>query len=180
MECNDLKKIFMKANALYSELVKTADSVTSRREISSGPYYNVVPFEHQMDWKFLYLFDNEDRIVAIREGTPIEDVFNETFYNYCGDRIISYYFVDREITRITQYILNEKKIVNSCSYAELGEDKKEYKYTGDALTSMKVHDKEHSDNEFEQYDVVFEYDSSGALTKITQIFTEDYSRQAFP
>ncbi|MFJ2320578.1 hypothetical protein [Pseudomonas sp. NPDC087817] len=186
----------LKAEHFLSAYLSSANLRVVRNTISKGALYNFRPFEIQRSGSKLgkvlkslpkniknthvYYFDRENRVVFVEIYGQSENVINREFYFYEEGEIKSIYFNAAGSIRNVMLSLNEgDKIKQDINYGKFGESISDYIYVGDRLESIEVKQKEHDQENWSSYQVLFEY-SDGQVSKITNSFPNGYQEQRYP
>lgn len=189
-------EIQSKAETCLNAYLISATTRTVRSTISKGALYNLRPFEIQRSGfklgkelkslpksiknTHVYYFDREDRIILTEIYGQSEKIINREFCFYETNEFKSIYFNSGDsIRNVMLSSLDAGRIVRDINFGKYGEGIYNYSYEGDILTSITVKQKEHSQEDYSSYQILFEY-LDGQMIKITNVFPNGYQEQRYP
>jgi len=181
--------------ALSSYLAEALPNVRSAI-ITKGAFYNIRPFEIEragfkrgrqlkkmptsINNTHVYHLDESDRIVFVEIYGQSENIVNREFYSYSDDCIERAYFTSiGRLRNISISLLEHDLVRKDLNWGEYGCSISDYKYSDGRLDKISVHQKEHMDASFAEFEVYFEYSEEG-LIKIVNVFPNGYQEQRYP
>lgn len=200
MMVGNLKDIFDKLKTSTEEVeMNYYENVMrkhSKKIISKGPLFNVRPYEYQRagfktgkeltdvpkskSEVYNYYFDSKGNVILVETYGKKETIVNREYFMYENDSITSFYFNNKVSIRNISYseVVNDL-IVKDINYGKFGESTSLYEYSNKILLRINVKQKEHHQQEYNNYVAEFTYDDSN-LIKITHRFPNGYIEQRYP
>ncbi len=189
-------EISSKHDSYLSEYTSNLSSRVNRIVISKGALYNLRPYEiERAGFKkgrklnklpsaikntHVYYFDDSDRIIFIEIYGQSENIINREFCVYNDNHLERLYFTSTGMLRNISISLFEDSIIKKdISWGMYGCSISNYIYSNSILERITVHQKEHKDASFSEFDVIFKYKNDD-LESITNIFPNGYQEQRFP
>ncbi|PWV99281.1 hypothetical protein [Mangrovibacter plantisponsor] len=194
---NKYECIMLSPEDTEAEYFQLSMSRCSYKKISKGGLYNVIPYEIQraglkigkelkdipknIKNTHVYYFDYDDNILLVEVYGQKDNIVNRNYYLYTDKSIESIYFNSgtKSVRNITLAKKENNKIYKTISYAAFGCNISTYYYCGDDLIEIDVQQKEHEDEEFSSYKVLFEY-KNNSLEKIFYKHPNGYEEQRYP
>lgn len=166
------------------------------QKISKGALLNIRPFETQLagfklgkELKKLpkaiknthvYYFDQADNVLMIEIYGQAETIIHRQYYFYTDDRIESIYFTHGEsIRNITLSIHKDDRTSQLINYATFGYSISQYIYDHETLMEIDVQQKEHDQDVYTNFKVIFEYEDD-CLSKIIRRYPNGYEEIRYP
>jgi len=199
-ELNYLKKKFERIESssasFRADYLSEALSQVSRKVITKGPFYNICPYEiERAGFKkgrvlkklpasikntHVYHLDEGERILFVEVYGQSENIVSKEFYKYNDGSIERIHFTS--VGKLRNILLSEVEgglISRDLNWGAFGCSESLYEYSSTQLEKIKVRQKEHSNSEFSEFEVVFEYNGD-ELVRIVNVFPEGYQEQRFP
>ncbi len=191
-----LAKRFANAVQEYEALRKKTAVEVIRWEWAAGPYYELLPFEHlrtRFKGKLLkieptkkngcwqYGFDQQNRIVVIRQYTELENSFYEEFFDYSGEVTegVRFTYADtKELLNVTKYQFEKGLLLYFERHAQMGITKEDYIYQAGKLAKIYVKQQENGQAET-TYEIAFKYDELGVIELIENIYPNGYRKNIY-
>lgn len=189
--------IMLNPAKVEGELFQFVMSTFSYKKISKGGLYNIIPYEIQRaGLKFgkelksfpktiknthVYYFNDDNQILLIEVYGQNESIVNRNYYFYEGNTIESIYFNSgtKSVRNIALLKKENGKIYETISYGAFGCNISAYFYQKDELIEIDVQQKEHENEGFSCYKVLFEY-KNNSLEKICYKHPNGYEEQRYP
>jgi len=178
----------------FEEMKSSTDLLVKEIVWTKGNYFNVEPYEFERagfkkgkilkstpedtNHKLCYLFDEEEKIICIKEGNNIPDNFTYTFYRYFESFIHSFHFHNSGMiinAQVVSLVHNMVGKMERC--ARQGSRIEIYHYEGTVLTQIDVSQK--SGDVEQDFEVLFFYNSDGSLKQIKNIHPNGYEEVVY-
>lgn len=185
-----------KSDISLREFLSNARVSVVRKIISKGALFNLRPFEIQRagfevgkELKALpksiknthvYYFDGDDKVVMVEIYGQSESVVNKEFFFYGEGRIKSIYFDSVGALRnVTTSTVVNGEFLQDVNFGKYGCSVSGYLYEGGELKSISVRQKQHDQEVFSTYQVIFEY-LGGNIVKVVNVFPNGYQELRYP
>jgi len=191
----------MTSTELYEDAVSKFEEMKSSTDLlvkdivwTGGRYFNVVPFEFERAGfkkgkilksipketknKICYLYDEQGRIIAVKEGNNINENFTYIFYQHFDDHIYSFRFnISGSIINARTISVIDNLIIRMERCTNLGSSIENYNYQGTILESIEVSQK--SGDVEQDFKVLFSYNSDGSLKQIKNVHPNGYEEVVY-
>ncbi|EAA8878206.1 hypothetical protein CIU44_018185 [Salmonella enterica] len=164
--------------------------------ISKGALYNLRPYEiERAGFKkgrklnklpssikntHVYYFDKSGRIVLVEIYGQDKNIVNRECCIYGDNCLERLHFTSAGILRnISVSFFENSMVKKDINWGVYGCSTSNYIYNDTALEKITVHQKEHKDFSFSEFDVIFKY-KDDELESITNVFPNGYQEQRFP
>lgn len=192
----NLTKEFKSAEGRYLEIESETQKKITDWTWASGPIHRMEPWEiernglkegtvlnkepEQKKNKYCYGKDNDGKIVTIRIGTEFEDSFEEEFYFFGENTILSYrYNTFQEPVNIRSRLINHGQIAETLLVGEMGSRKESFIYQDKLLNRIQVEEYDAAGSTASSaYSAEFNYDNKG-LVSIVYKFPNGFERYQF-
>ncbi|MGC5704419.1 hypothetical protein J4P02_29880 [Pseudomonas sp. NFXW11] len=185
-----------KSDNYLREFLSNAKVEVVRKIISKGALFNLRLFEIQRagfevgkELKVLpksiknthvYYFDGDDKVVMMEVYGQSESVVNKEFFFYGEGRIKSMYFDSGGAVRnIATSTVVDGKVLQDVNFGKYGCSVSDYLYEDAELKSISVRQKQHDQEVFSTYQVLFEY-LDGKVVKVVNLFPNGYQELRYP
>lgn len=179
-----------------SEYTSSVSSVSNEIVISKGALYNLRPYEiERAGFKkgkklsklpknvkntHVYHFDVSGCIVVIEIYGQAENIISKEFCIYGDDFLERLHFTSAGVLRNISVSLFENSILKKdINWGMYGCSISDYIYVDSILDKITVHQKEHDDTSFSEFDVILKYQNE-ELESITNVFPNGYQEQRYP
>lgn len=190
------REISSNSERYLSEFILCALSVSTRSVISKGALYNLSPYEIQragfqkgrklnklpnlMTGVHAYHFDESERVTFIEVYGQTVNIVSKEFCMHKDNELERFCFTSTGSLRNILISQSEcGRIEREVNWGMYGCSVSEYVYHGSMLQKISVRQKEHVDDLFSEFDVVFDYIDE-ELKAITNIFPNGYQEQRYP
>ncbi|QHM77345.1 hypothetical protein C7M52_03341 [Mixta theicola] len=200
LELTELEKKYIEVSSncekYLSKYTSCILSESSSTVISKGALYNLRPYEieragfkkgkklkklpSKIKNTYVYYFDKSERIILIEIYGQTEDIIDREFCIYRDNCVERLYFTSAGTLRnISISFFDDSIVKKDINWGKYGCSVSDYEYNDSMLEKITVHQKEHKENSFSEFDVIFKY-KGDELESITNVFPNGYQEQRFP
>ncbi|MGR4052051.1 hypothetical protein [Kosakonia cowanii] len=199
-ELAELEKRYVEVSSVcekyLSKYISRISSDLNRSVISKGALYNLRPYEIERNGfkkgrklnklpsaiknTHVYHFDKLDRIILVEKYGQSENIVNRECCIYgdnCLERVC--FTGTGTLRNISVSFFEGSAVEKDVNWGMYGCNISNYIYNGSVLEKIIVHQKEHNDPSFSEFDVIFKY-KNNELEIITNVFPNGYQEQRFP